>query len=340
MAAEVVKPDFSYVWASGGAIVAPSNVKIQTGWTAEVPPFQWENFLQNRQDDAILHLFQKGISEWDAASNYYFTTSGVRSYVQGSNGQVYVALQDSLNQNPVSAPTYWSVAFPTTGRLLRTTAYINVAGALQSSIDGAAFSAASATFTALTSTQSVEVEVQGGGAQGGGAPATGAGQVSCGTGGGGGGYTRARLSTGFNGVTVVVGAGGTTGGNGVSGQAGGSSSFGGSLSATGGSSGVANAARTADTQPTGGAAGGVGTGGYVTAAGGVGFSGIFSTSPVGGSGGTSLFGAGGPLVQGTFSGNASQSYGAGGGGAALQQSNGAVAGGAGKSGIIIVKEFA
>jgi hypothetical protein len=109
MAAEVNKPDFSFQWASGGSIVAPSDVKIQTGWTAEVPPFQWENFLQNRQDNAILHLFQKGVSEWDSASNYYFTTSGVRSYVQGSNGQIYVAVQDSVGQNPTTdtTRTYW-----------------------------------------------------------------------------------------------------------------------------------------------------------------------------------------------------------------------------------------
>ena len=113
MAAEVSKPDFSFQWASGGSIVAPSDVKVQTGWTAEVPPFQWENYLQNRQDNAILHLFQKGVSEWDAASNYYFTTSGVRSYVQGSDGVVYVAVQDSIGQNPTTdaTDTYWKVAW-------------------------------------------------------------------------------------------------------------------------------------------------------------------------------------------------------------------------------------
>lgn len=113
MAAEISKPDFSFQWASGGAIVAPSDVKIQTGWTAEVPPFQWENFAQNRQDNAILHLFQKGISEWDVGSNYYFTTSGVRSYVQGSDGGIYVAVQDSVGQDPISSPTYWKSAFIT-----------------------------------------------------------------------------------------------------------------------------------------------------------------------------------------------------------------------------------
>lgn len=126
MVAEVTKPDFSYVWASGGAIVMPSNVKTQTGWTAEVPPFQWENALQNRQDNAIVHLFQKGISEWDAGSNYYFTTNGTRSYVQGSNGIIYVAVQDNLGQNPTTdlSNTYWKVAFASSdaGYLTQTTA--------------------------------------------------------------------------------------------------------------------------------------------------------------------------------------------------------------------------
>lgn len=111
--AEINKPDYTFLWSSGGAIVSPSNVKIQTGWTAEVPPFQWENWSQNRQDNAIVHLFQKGISEWDIASNYYFTTSGTRSYVQGSDGTIYVAVADSIGQNPTTdvSETYWKVAF-------------------------------------------------------------------------------------------------------------------------------------------------------------------------------------------------------------------------------------
>lgn len=226
------------------------------------------------------------------------------------------------------------------GRLLRTTTYINVGGALQGSRDGAPFSLFNSTFFPLTDTKAVDVEIQGGGAQGGGAPATGAGQVSCGCGGGGGGYSRKWMTSGFSGLLVTVGAGGSTGGVGASGQAGGSSSFGPSLTATGGNSGVAFAAVTANTQPTGGAAGGIGSGGDITASGGVGFNGTYSTAPIGGTGGGSMFGAGAPLVSGTFAGNPSVSYGAGGGGAALGPGNGAVKGGAGKSGIIIVREYA
>lgn len=107
--AEINKPDYTHLWSSGGAIVAPSNVKIQTGWTAEVPPFQWENWSQNRQDAAISHILQKGISVWSATGEYYFTTSGERSYVQGSDGNIYIAVADSVGQDPVTdvSDTYW-----------------------------------------------------------------------------------------------------------------------------------------------------------------------------------------------------------------------------------------
>lgn len=112
---EISKPDYTYLWSSGGAAVAPSNVKIQTGWTAEVPPFQWENWSQNRQDQAIAHILQHGISNWDALTEYQYTVGGSKSLVMGSNGVVYRAIQTSVNQNPVSAPTYWEVAFATAG---------------------------------------------------------------------------------------------------------------------------------------------------------------------------------------------------------------------------------
>lgn len=104
---EISKPDFQYVWASGGAIVAPSNVKIQTGWTAEVPPFQWENWSQNRQDQAIAHILQHGIAVWDAVTEY----QAGKSYIQGTNGSVYRAIQTHTGQNPISTSGYWEIAF-------------------------------------------------------------------------------------------------------------------------------------------------------------------------------------------------------------------------------------
>lgn len=110
---EISRPDFTYQWASGGSIVSPSNVKIQTGWTAEVPPFQWENWSQNRQDNALVHIFQKGISVWSSTQDYYFTASAPKAFVQGSDGLIYEAVQSSTNQNPTTDTTnsYWRQAF-------------------------------------------------------------------------------------------------------------------------------------------------------------------------------------------------------------------------------------
>lgn len=110
----ITKPDFTYVWASGGAIVAPNDTKKQQGWVAEAPPFQYDNWLQNRQDQMLAHINQRGIAAWDGLTNY---EAGGLSYVQGSDGKVYKSVAASgpvgVVQNPTTdvSNTYWSVAF-------------------------------------------------------------------------------------------------------------------------------------------------------------------------------------------------------------------------------------
>lgn len=115
--AEINKPPYNLLWSSGGVMVSPSDVKIQTGWTAEVPPFQWENWSQNRQDQAIAHVLQHGISVWDELTEYQYTVSGTKSLVMGSNGTIYRAKQVNTNQNPVTdiSNVYWEVAFANAG---------------------------------------------------------------------------------------------------------------------------------------------------------------------------------------------------------------------------------
>lgn len=301
MAAEVSKPDFSFQWASGGSIVAPSDVKIQTGWTAEVPPFQWENFSQNRQDNAILHLFQKGISEWDAASNYYFTASGVRSYVQGSDGYIYVAVSDSLNQNPVTdtTNTYWKLAFSAKP-------FLDVISA-------------SGNFTVPSNVYFLDVEVSAGGGGGGG---VGLINTTAG-GGGGGGYGRKIIAvTPGQVIACTIGAAGAAGGVGGSGGTGGASSFGAFISTAGGVGGAPN--------PVGaGGAGGTSTGGDINITGGGGGSGVGTLN--GGSGGGSGRGFGGNGAAGL----GDSGRGVGGGGAGRGGST-TGAGSAGSAGQIIV----
>ena len=95
-----------------------------------------------------------------------------------------------------------------TGRLLRTTIYINNAGTLQSSVDGAAFTNASSTFTKHPDAVFAEGEVQAGGGSGGNAASTASAQVSAGSGGAGGGYAWKRaVIAAFNGLIISVGGG-------------------------------------------------------------------------------------------------------------------------------------
>ena len=110
----ITKPDFTYVWASGGAVVAPNDAKKQLGWVAEAPPFQYDNWLQNRQDQMLAHINQRGIPQWDALTEY---EAGGLSYVQGSDGKVYKSVAasgpSSVAQNPTTdvTDTYWTIAF-------------------------------------------------------------------------------------------------------------------------------------------------------------------------------------------------------------------------------------
>ena len=112
----ITKPDFTYVWASGGAVVAPNDTKKQLGWVAEAPPFQYDNWLQNRQDQMLAHINQRGIPAWDGLTNY---EAGGLSYVQGSDGVIYKSVSASgpstATQNPTTdvSGTYWTRAFLT-----------------------------------------------------------------------------------------------------------------------------------------------------------------------------------------------------------------------------------
>lgn len=326
MAAEISKPDFSYQWSSGGSIVAPSNVKIQTGWTAEVPPFQWENWSQNRQDNAILHLFQKGISEWDAASNYYFTASGVRSYVQGSDGNIYLAVADSLNQNPVTDTTnvYWKVAFSAaTGRIDFT---------------------ANGSFTVPVGVTTIYVTAAAGGGGGGGGSDNSTGQSSLVGGGGGGGggagesiYDKSFSVTPGQVIAITVGAAGTAGTAGTAaaggaGGAGGNTVIGSLVTLTGGGGGGGGLRPVANSLPNGGAGAAGGTGFPI---GSNGTDGNYAGN--GGVGASTILGGGGGAGRAATAvglpGRAGFGFGSGGGGGgAGYGSASAVNGGAGGAG--------
>ena len=104
-------------------------------------------------------------------------------------------------------------------------------------------------YTPTPGTASVIVELLGGGGAGGGIP-TAAGAGTAGGGGGGGGYGRKRITSGFNGVTVTIGSGGTGVLNNVGGN-GATSSFGALMTALGGTGGGVGSTTTSSAIPVG-----------------------------------------------------------------------------------------
>lgn len=109
--AEISKPaGLNIQWASAGDILDPGDTKYQTGWEVEIPPRQWENYIQNKQDKFIAHVNQHGVVVWDSVTEYQTD----KSYVQGAtNGIVYRCVLTHTNQDPELdvANTYWVVAF-------------------------------------------------------------------------------------------------------------------------------------------------------------------------------------------------------------------------------------
>lgn len=113
--AEILKPsNLSLTWASGGDVLNPGDTKYATGWQVEIPPRQWFNYLDNRQDTALAHINQHGVVAWDNTTEYQED----KSYVQGAtNGTVYRCVQTHSNQNPETdvGNVYWIVAFASSG---------------------------------------------------------------------------------------------------------------------------------------------------------------------------------------------------------------------------------
>lgn len=104
--AEISKPDYlSLTWARTGDKREPSNTKKDLGWVEEVPTYQDFNWLDNKQDTAIAHINQHGIAVWDTTTEYTIN----RSYVQGSDGNIYYCKATNTNVNPVTdtSETSW-----------------------------------------------------------------------------------------------------------------------------------------------------------------------------------------------------------------------------------------
>lgn len=293
--AEINKPsDINKIWADTGDIVTPSDVKISTGWVEEIPPHEYENYIQNRQDLAIAHINQHGIAIWDSITEYQAN----RSLVQGSNGKLYKSATTNTNINPVTDNTgAWydvnetgMVVFSTPGTYTWTVPSILSSGY-----------------------KSPKITVTGGGGSGGSGDTN-----NRGAGGGAGGTAIGTVNlSGVNTVTITVGSGGvrrtTSATNGVSGS---QSSFGSYLVGQGGNLGQRSSAGS-------GGLGGSASGGSLNLKGGDG-SDAPSTNAGGGSGdgASSFWGGGIRSGVGSSSNTVNNTPGSGGGAGTLVSSPG------------------
>ena len=105
---DIVRPVYGEAWASIGEKVSPTLTKIQGGWIQEMMPYQWENFLQNRQDTALLYVLQKGVPEWDASQEYIAGKSVVTYQTN-----LYISVLDSTNVLP-TVQASWKKLNPST----------------------------------------------------------------------------------------------------------------------------------------------------------------------------------------------------------------------------------
>lgn len=101
------KPTLDRVWASNasaGNVVDPDTVtagKFENGWVAEVPPFQYFNFIQQLFSQALLHFNEYGIGEHD--NDTIYPLGGLASV----GGSVYRSnTANNQGNDPVSSGTW------------------------------------------------------------------------------------------------------------------------------------------------------------------------------------------------------------------------------------------
>lgn len=192
----------------------------------------------------------------------------------------------------------------------------------------------SGTYTPTTGTNSIIVELQAPGGASGGAIATGTNAYSVGAPGSSGGYIKHRMTSGFAGLSVVIGAPGAPA-SGAAGGAGGNVSFG-TITAGGGGGGSVSP-QSGSVAATSGSPGTASGGNILNIPGRVGQTcfGYFTASLlILTNGADSVLGSGGQYAA-----SAGQAYGSGGGATGNGASAAAKTGFAGGAGIVIVWEY-
>jgi hypothetical protein len=104
----VDKPDTTRVWASAAPptdiedpdISSPG--KVEDGYRDEIPVYQHHNWIFNEASKSAKYLNEQGIGIWDA-----ITTFPVGSIVKGSDLNLYQAIVEQSNNDPVGDKVNW-----------------------------------------------------------------------------------------------------------------------------------------------------------------------------------------------------------------------------------------
>lgn len=285
------------------------------------------------------------------------TINGATTYVMSITNSFVVIISNGTNwlvigQSASGAITSSALTMATARLLGRTTAGV---GAVEEISVGAGLSlsagslsassgfvlrtqvfSASGTYTPNANLLYCEVISTGGGGGG------GSGSASSSTRGCGGGGAGATCIEVFSAATIGASQAVTIGAGGAAESAGGNTTFGAFHTANGGAAGTSihygNSATNA------GGAGGTATGGDINISGGDGHdgAGIDTSGAFGGNGGSSYWGGGGRggrcVSSGHENGNAGTAYGSGGGGGASTSASTGT-GGAGKAGVVYIREY-
>lgn len=103
------------VWASSGEIITPSTGEVENGWeVGQEAPAEFFNYWQNRTDNFLVYLNQKGILQWDVNTDYITDLSYC-----SQNGNLYLAKQDHSGQDPSLdvGEVYWKMVLSSSGSL-------------------------------------------------------------------------------------------------------------------------------------------------------------------------------------------------------------------------------
>jgi hypothetical protein len=125
--ARATKPPKRNSWANA-AVGSPDIVEsamVDSGWTpAGIVPARGEfNFEQNRYDNALNYLLQRGVSDWDATETDY----DVFDIARASNGHFYILVGTPSATAPESDPTNWYLLLRTPQPLTGETAVNEIA---------------------------------------------------------------------------------------------------------------------------------------------------------------------------------------------------------------------